>query len=189
VTYWSLDLETGGLDPQRDAVLAVGMVPVRRGAVILGDSYSSLVRPGADELIGARSIHAHHLVPSEVAGAPPPDAVVTEVEGRLREGVLLLHSGAVDLPFLRRLFRSAGRRWPSPPVVDTVDLLWSLQKRQRFLDPDGAAAPVLQLGQARERLGLPPHHAHDALADAVATAELFLVLAARLGARSLRDLR
>ncbi len=189
VTYWSLDLETGGLDPQRDAVLAVGMVPVRAGAVVLGDAYASLVRPGADELIRTDSIRAHHLVPSDVAAAPPPATVVAEIESRLREGALLVHSAPVDLPFLRRLFGSAGRRWPSPPIVDTVNLLWSLHKRLRFQDPEGANSPVLHLGQARERLGLPPHHAHDALSDAVATAELFLVLASKLGARTLRDLR
>ena len=26
LVYWSLDLETGGLDPRKDAILAVGMV-------------------------------------------------------------------------------------------------------------------------------------------------------------------
>jgi len=189
VTYWSLDLETGGLDAKRDAVLAIGMVPVRQGVVHLGQAYSTLVRPGEDESIQEDSIRAHHLVPSEVLRAPLPEAVVGEVDERLRQGALLVHNAGIDVPFLRRLYRSAKRRWPAPPVVDTVNLLWALQQRKRFQDPDGTTVPVLHLGQARERLGLPPHLAHDALADAVATAELFLVLASRLGATTLRDLR
>jgi len=189
VTYWSLDLETGGLDARRDAVLAVGMVPVRLGVVQLGQAYTSLVRPRENEAIQEDSIRAHHLVPSEVRRAPLPEAVVAEIDERLRDGALLVHSSGIDVPFLRRLYRTSRRRWPDPPVVDTVNLLWSLQQRQRFQDPDGTAMPVLHLGQARERLGLPPHLAHDALSDAVATAELFLVLASRLGARTLRDLR
>jgi DNA polymerase-3 subunit epsilon len=36
VTYWSIDLETGGLDARRDALLAVGMVPVRGGIIHQG---------------------------------------------------------------------------------------------------------------------------------------------------------
>ncbi|HYQ80643.1 MAG TPA: 3'-5' exonuclease, partial [Anaeromyxobacteraceae bacterium] len=31
VVYWALDLETGGLDPRTDPILAVGMVPLRQG--------------------------------------------------------------------------------------------------------------------------------------------------------------
>lgn len=189
MTLWSLDLETGGLDARKDAVLAVGMVPVRLGVVRLGEAYASLVRPGADEAIREDSIRAHHLVPSEVAQAPAREAVVRELERRLAGSALLVHNAAIDLPFLRRLFRASNRRWPAPPLVDTVNLLWAWQKRLRFQDPDGTAAPPLHLGEARARLGLPPHVLHDALSDAVATAELFLVLASRLGARTLADLR
>jgi DNA polymerase III epsilon subunit-like protein len=44
------------------------------------------------------------------------------------------------------------------------------------------------LAMARADLGLPLHDHHDALADAVATAELFLVLAERVPGRALRQL-
>jgi DNA polymerase-3 subunit epsilon len=189
LTLWSLDLETGGLDPLRDAVLAVGMVPVRQGRVMVGEGWSSLVRPGAGELITEGSIRAHQLLPAEVERAPQAEEVLAEVDRRLREGVLLVHHASFDLPFLRRLYRRAGRRWPGPRVVDTVDLLLAMKRRDRFRDPEGTAPPVLNLAQARARLGLPAYQAHDALADAVAAAELFLVLARRLGARTLRELR
>ena len=45
VVYWSLDLETGGLDVRQDPILAVGMVPLRRGVIRLGESYATLVWP------------------------------------------------------------------------------------------------------------------------------------------------
>ena len=48
--------------------------------------------------------------------------------------------------------------------------------------------PQLNLADARRACGLPDYPAHDALTDAVATAELFLVLRHRLGARTLREL-
>src|SRR5574338_547302 len=40
LVYWALDLETGGLDPKKDAILAVGMVPVRAPSVRLGGAYA-----------------------------------------------------------------------------------------------------------------------------------------------------
>ena len=42
VTYWALDLETGGLDSTSDPILAVGMVPLRAGTIRLGESFESL---------------------------------------------------------------------------------------------------------------------------------------------------
>jgi DNA polymerase III subunit epsilon len=189
VVYWTLDLETGGLDPRKDALLAVGMVPVRAGVITLRDAWQSLVRPEAGA-VSLASIRAHQLVPADVAAAPPLGDVIAEVDRRAREGVLLVHNARIDVGFLRRAFERCDRSWPRPRVVDTVDLLVRLLRKQRFLDPAvGEKQPVLNLSAARRGLGLPDYQAHDALNDAVATAELFLVLRRRLGARRLRDLR
>jgi DNA polymerase-3 subunit epsilon len=189
VVYWTLDLETGGLDARSDALLAVGMVPVRGGVITLRDAWQSLVRPEKG-VVSAASIRTHQLVPSDVEAAPALAEVIAEVERRLRDGVLLVHNARIDVTFLRRAFERCARPWPRPTVVDTVDLLVRLLKQQRFVDPSvGERPPVLNLSAARRQLGLPEYQAHDALNDAIATAELFLVLRRRLGARKLRDLR
>ncbi|HEY6101251.1 MAG TPA: 3'-5' exonuclease [Anaeromyxobacter sp.] len=189
LTYWALDLETGGLDPRVDPVLSVGMVPIRSGGIRLGEAYASLVQPGEQAGIAPSSIAAHHLVPRDVREAPALPEVLAEVDRRLREGILLVHQAAVDVPFLRRAYKRAAMRWPDPPVVDTVALLIKAAKRARFLDPDAPEQePELNLSGARRRLGLPEYGQHDALTDAIAAAELFLVLRRRIGARKLRHL-
>jgi DNA polymerase-3 subunit epsilon len=190
VTYWALDLETGGLDASSDPILAVGMVPVRGGGIRLGESFSSLVRPEEARDIDPDSILAHHLVPGDVREAPLIAEVLREVDRRVREGALLVHQAALDVPFLRRAYKRSGLRWPSPPVVDTVALLIKAAKRARFLNPDAPEhEPELNLAKARRRLGLPDYGSHDALTDAVSAAELFLVLRKQVAARTLRDLR
>lgn len=190
VTYWALDLETGGLDPRSDPILSVGMVPVRGGGIRLGESYATLVRPEEARTIDPASIRAHHLLPGDVRGAPDLGTALGEVDRRVREGALLVHQAALDVPFLRGAYRRAGLRWPSPPVVDTVALLLKAAKRARFVDPDAPEQePDLNLAKARRRLGLPDYGSHDALIDAISAAELFLVLRKQLGARTLRDLR
>jgi len=187
LTYWALDLETGGLDPRADPILSVGMVPVRQGAIRLGEAFASLVRAG--EGIDPSSIRAHHLLPGEVRRAPPAREVLLQVDRRLREGPLVVHQASLDVPFLRRAFRREGLRWPSPPVVDTVALLLKAARRARFVDPSAPdREPETNLLAVRRRLGLPDYGQHDALVDAIAAAELFLVLRRRLGARRLRDL-
>jgi DNA polymerase-3 subunit epsilon len=185
--YWALDVETGGLDARRDPLIAVGMVPVRGGRIQLRDSYRTLVRPDPGSLITSSSVTAHQLVSQDLREAPPLAEVLPEIDRRAREGVLLVHHAAIDVAFLRRDFARLGMAWPSCPVVDTAGLLI---RNAQLRDPTRPRELVaLNLSRARAELGLPGYQAHDALTDAIATAELFLALRMALGARTLRDLR
>lgn len=190
VTYWALDIETGGLDPRRDPIIAVGMLPVRAGIIKLGEAYQTLVRPEEGREIRPESVRAHQLVRGEVSAAPPLADVLEQVDRRIREGALLVHYQAIDVQFLKRAHERLGRPWPKPPVVDTVELILKLDRKTRFVRPADAPpdVPSTNLTDTRRRLGLPDYQAHDALTDAIATAELFLVLRKLLGAKTLRDL-
>ncbi|MBK9516474.1 MAG: 3'-5' exonuclease [Anaeromyxobacter sp.] len=190
VVYWSLDIETGGLDAKRDPILAVGMLPVRAGILRLGEAYQSLIRPEAGRVIKPESVRAHQLVQGEVDAAPALGDVLLEVDRRLREGALLVHHQAIDVVFLKRAYARLGRTWPKPPVVDTVELIHKLDRKTRFIRPADAQpdVPSTNLSETRRRHGLPDYQAHDALTDAIATAELFLVLREALHAKTLRDL-
>jgi DNA polymerase-3 subunit epsilon len=187
--YWALDLETGGLDARHDPILSVGMVPVRSGVIRLGESFSTLIRPDPGRPIRPESVRAHQLLAGDLRKSPPLKAVLLEVDRRLGDGVLLVHNRGVDLPFLKGGHARSGLPWKKPQVVDTVDLIVKAASRRRFLRPEGEAMPSLNLSEARRVHGLPSYQAHDALIDAVATAELFLVLRQVIGARTLRDLR
>ncbi len=190
VVYWALDLETGGLDPKRDPIIALGMLPIRAARVRLGEAYRTLVRPEDGRPIDPQSVQAHQLVWGEVKDAPPIGDVLPEVDRRMAGGVLLVHNKGIDVAFLKDAYRRCGRRWASPPVVDTVDLLVRLGRKAHLHRPElPADLPTVNLSAAREAHGLPPYQAHDALSDALATAELFLVLRHAIGARTLRDLR
>ena len=187
VTYWALDLETSGLEPKRHVILSAGMVPIRAGVVRWGERWESLVRPADGANIPADGLRAHHILPGELEGAPALADVLPEVDRRLREGVPLLHFGQLDLGFLREAYRAHGLAWPKPRAVDTLELLLKLDHRRHHLTPH-PTPPRTSLPEAREDLGLPAYANHHALTDALATAELFLALRARLQARTLHDL-
>lgn len=188
-TYWALDLETTGVRPASDAILSVGMVMVRDGVVRWGEHLYSLVAADAagPPAGSTAALGIHQILPGEAGGAPAAGEVVAMVAERLDGAVLLVHHAPLDVGFLKRAFRSAGVRWPRPPVVDTVALIARLEQRLHRLEPYPRPLPR-GLADIRERLGLPRHREHHALADALATAELFLALRARLDARRLGQL-
>ena len=188
VVYWALDLETSGLDPRSGDILSVGMVPVRGGIVRWGERHYSLVRSDAGRVPSTEAMRVHHILPDEVAAAPTLTEVFDGVTSRLDGAVLLLHFARLDLAFLKDAARRVGRSWRPPPVVDTVRLLSRLGHRRRQIEPYAEPLPS-DLGKACAEMGLPRQLRHHALYDALATAELFLALRARLGARTLRQLR
>lgn len=185
--YWALDLETSGLDARRHCVVSVGMVPVRHGTVRWGERFYSLVRPPSFDGLDDAAITVHHIVPQELHRAPLLADVLPQVAARLAGAVLLLHHAPLDLAFLRRGFAEHDLDWPQPPVVDTRLLVARLEDRLRRIEPHARPLPR-GLSDVRALLGLPVYEAHHALTDALATAELFLALRARLEATQLRHL-
>ena len=185
--FWSLDLETSGLKPATDRIISVGMVPIRGGVIRYGERYHQLVRPATLDDLSTQGIRAHHILPAELAGAPPLADVLPEVDRRIREGVLLVHYAHLDVQFLRGAYRRCGLAWPSPRVVDTVDLLLRWHRRRQQWTPHPPPARTA-LSDARAMFQLPDYPVHDALGDALSAAELFLVLRHRLGLETLRSI-
>lgn len=176
--FWSLDLETTGLDPRRDEILSIGMVPIRRGTIRWGERHYVLVKPRGDA--GSDAVPIHQILPDQLDAAPSLEEVLPAVLERLGGATLVVHWAPLDVAVLQRACRELGLRWPRPRVVDTMDLIARLDRRRRLLEPSPGPTPT-QLGQIRDFLGLPPHDEHHALYDALATAELLLALRARLG--------
>ena len=179
--FWSLDLETTGLDVRRDEILSVGMVPIRQGAIRWGERYYTEVRPPGDA--GSDAVPIHQILPDQLDTAPPLEEVLPGVLEKLEGSTLVVHYAQLDVTMLERACRDLGLRWPKPPVVDTMDLIASYDRRRRLIEPESSVRrkpTPYQLGMIREFLDLPPHDEHHALHDALATAELLLVLRARL---------
>ncbi len=172
VDFVALDFETTGTDPNRHEILSVGMVELRDGCIRLDSARHYLVAP--DGSVPERSAVIHQLTDDELAEGRPLKEVLPEVLGRLAGRVLLCHHAAVETGFLdaacRRLYGAAFITL----VTDTEWLIgrWLLQRNQSL------APGALRLHALRERFNLPRYKAHDALIDALATAELFCAFAA-----------
>jgi DNA polymerase-3 subunit epsilon len=168
--FLALDLETTGLDPGRDRIVSVGCVPLDGLKARLAGARHWLVR--TDASVGS-SATVHHLRDADLEeGRPLPD-VLHDILRVLAGRVLVVHHAPVDLQFLNRACR---RHCGAPLVCRVVDTLALARRRRRPHEADGG--PGLRLDALRRAYGLPRYPAHDALSDALATAELFAATAA-----------
>lgn len=180
--YAVLDVETGGLDPRRAALLAVGLVEIADGRIRLERAWRSHIRPPADLPLAPEAIRIHGLLRSELAGAPSLTEVLLALLPRLAGRVLVVHVAALDVRFLDRALQAAFGIRLRGPVLDTARLAQALQRNARFTEGRAAEPdpPNLALRTLAERAGLPVYPEHDALNDALTTAQLFLSQAVRL---------
>jgi DNA polymerase-3 subunit epsilon len=175
----SLDFETTGLDRRRDAIVSFGVVPVRRGRVVLGDAVHQLVAP--DVPPSPSSMKVHQLLPEDLADAPSLEVARRSLRSALERRFVLAWFAEVEIAFLQRIFGGWHRSW----VSRTIDV------RRLVIRLEGTEPDVREtLSSTANRYGVPVASPHDALDDALVTAQLFLIVASRLaesGQGSVRD--
>jgi DNA polymerase-3 subunit epsilon len=179
ITYTVLDLETTGLDPARDAIVAAGGLRVVGGRAAAATAFRLLVRPDQD--VPADAIRIHGLLPGELEAAPPLAEQLAALLDRTLGDVLVVHVAEIDHAFLDAAMR---RSWGCPlnaTVLDTARMAAALNRRLHLARPLGQRPGTsLRLADLARAYGLPVHPEHDPLHDALTTAQLFLALATRL---------
>lgn len=181
-SYAVVDVETSGLDPRRDALLAIGLAPIDAGRIRVSHAWYSLVRPPANLLVAADSIRIHGLLRDDLAAAPPLSDVLTELLPQLMRRVLVVHVASIDVRFLDHALRESFGIGLRGPALDTARLARSLQRNARFTEgrSDQDAGATLSLRTLAHAAGLPAYAEHHALNDALTTAQLLLAQATRL---------
>ncbi len=163
--YVALDLETTGLDPQRDAIIEIGAVRFQGETVL--DTYSTLVNPR--RAIPPRIQQLTGIRDADVVRAPTIDQVLPELLAFVGPEVagVVAHNAPFDLGFLR----TRGVQFQRP-ALDTHELATILLPGQASYS----------LGELCRHFGIDLQDAHRALGDALAAARLFQRLAERMPA-------
>lgn len=156
-TYVALDLETTGLEPERDTIIEIGAVKFR-GEEVLG-TFESLVNPGRP--IPYNIQHLTGITPDDVKNAPVLFEVLPGLSRFVGRHPIVGHTVGFDLSFLRRhgIFQAS-------QGIDTFELAGILLPH----------AARYSLGILAETLGITLSATHRALDDARATHALFMAL-------------
>lgn len=161
-----VDLETSGLNLQRDHLLAIGAVVIEHGAIDFAQQFEcTLCQPGHK---ASASTLIHGIAPSAIAAGVEPGEALLAFMDFVGDSPLLAFHAPFDQHMLQRaLKRNLGYRLQHPflDVADLAPLLCPEGPRRRAGLDDWLKHFHLQ---AAER--------HNASADALATAELALIL-------------
>jgi predicted DnaQ family exonuclease/DinG family helicase len=157
--YAALDLETTGLDPERDRVIEVGAVAFDSNGLTL-ETLEQLVDPGRAVPDAVQRLTG--IEPQSLVGAAAPEVAIEALTKVLAGRQAVGHGASLDLDFLR----AAGRWDAGRELIDTLHVA-------RILLPN---VPSHSLSNLAIELGLEQPRPHRALDDAEATRQLFLRL-------------
>lgn len=181
----SLDFETSGLDAEQDQILSYGKVHIHNSVIKLNSAKHELIQ--AEKPIPEKSAIIHHITDDLASEGRPLSQVLPELLETLRGKIMLVHFNKIEQSFLDAACR---RLYGSPFLIPTIDTLL-LAERVLTRQNHAVMPDRLRLFHLRDDFKLPGYKAHNALNDAITTAELFLVLESEInptGATQIKDL-
>lgn len=164
LVYTVFDTETTGLEPSKgDEIIQLGAARIVNCRLLRQEIFDQLVDP--QRPLRPETIPIHGITEDMVRGQPTIDAVLPAFREFCEDTVLIAHNAAFDMRFLQLKEERTGIRF-GQPVLDTLLLSAVVHPNQESHRLDAIA----------ERLGIVIESRHNALDDAVATAEVFLKL-------------
>lgn len=173
VPFVALDFETTGLDAEHDEIVSIGLVPFDLQRIRVRDARHWLLTPRKE--MEENSVVIHGITHSDIDGAPDLHAVMGPFLEAIAGRVLVVHYRYIEREFLNAGIQRRIGEGIRFPVVDTMELEAQLYRKglSSFCGRLFGRKPTsIRLGDSRARYGLPHYAQHDAMVDALATAEL-----------------
>ncbi|RTE86105.1 MULTISPECIES: 3'-5' exonuclease [Gammaproteobacteria] len=174
VKFLALDFETSGLDPQQHGIVSVGVVPLTLERVFANKGKHWLAKPR--KAMADESVVYHGITHSQIEDAPDLLETFDELLEVMSGHIMIVHYKAIERTFLDVALRERIGEGIEFPVIDTMEIEHGLHRANKtsFWQRLKKQPPMsIRLADSRARYGLPFYRPHNALTDALATAELF----------------
>lgn len=164
-----VDVETSGLDPRRDRLLAIGACVLRGGRLVAGAGFERLLYQ--EEVSTRENILIHGIAPTEQATGLPAEQALLDFLQFAGKHVLVAYHAAFDQTVLDRAAREIlGVRLPNR-WLDLAYLAPALYPEARL--------PQAGLDDWLHYFNIQVSARHRAIDDVLATGELLLILLKR----------
>ncbi|TMS81281.1 3'-5' exonuclease [Pseudoalteromonas sp. S554] len=172
IPFVALDFETTGLNSKTDDIVSVGLVPFTLARIYCKQSKHWVVQPRRN--LSESSIVIHGITHNDVDNAPDFDNIIAPLLDALRSKVIVVHYAAIERGFFNSALLLRLKEHIEFMVVDTMELERRALKAKQGLIGQlfNTKLGSLRLNDCRKRYSLPVYEGHNALTDALATAEL-----------------
>lgn len=176
--YIVLDLETTGLDSEKDIMLSMGWLEMSQGRIDLNTAQHLYLN---DDLnVKAETAVINHITPQMLAEGVSIKEAMTAFLKAAKGKILVAHGCMVEMNFINH-YLSGAYGIKEPPLI-WLDTLQIEKKLQNSVSRENSND--FTLSGTRARYKLPEYNGHNALADAISTAELLLVQQKRIAPRA-----
>ena len=160
--FVALDLETTGLDFEKDEIIEVALVRFENGEPkenldFLVKPYSAELRPFIETLTG--------ISKADLEGASDFATIAGQICSFVGDLPIVAHNAVFDSKFLKQTFAKVGISFDNHPVWDSLTV-----SRIAYQN-----VPNHRLDTLVQELGIERSRAHRALPDAIACGELFVM--------------
>lgn len=174
IPFIALDFETTGLNIKNDHIVSVGSVEIERLGIKINTARHEIIKTARD--MPQDSTVIHQITDDMVLQGTEIKEAFDKLLNRLKGHVLIAHHAKIELGFLNKICQDLYHQNFVIPTIDTRQLAERQLRREQVVLKENS----LRLFELRDRYQLPAYKAHNALSDAMSTAELFLVLVAEL---------
>lgn len=170
----AVDFETTGLDSNRDEIIAMGFCPIGEGCIRLANCSYFVVQPR--QLLTSENVVIHGLTDDQVSKGISMEQAMLKFLELTKGKIIIAHYHNIEKHFIQRAAEQIFGRTIPLSILDTFDIAERRMRRRN----QPIRANSLRLFNLRKQFGLPNYNAHNALEDAISTAELFLAQVASL---------
>ena len=166
--FFVLDFETTGLDVYKDHIISAGFTEIKNNRMLLNKSEHHLVATNLK--LTSENVGIHHLTDDVVAQGMQIKALINYLLEKMAGKVLIAHYQKIEYSFIQHACQAIYGLSLPMIILDTMMIEKNkLEKLNRRI-----SANQLRLFNLRDDYNLPRYNAHNAMEDAISTAELFL---------------
>ncbi|MCP4325830.1 MAG: 3'-5' exonuclease [Psychromonas sp.] len=177
IEFVALDFETTGLDAKKNSIISIGLVHFNLQRIFCSKTRSWYIDP--QDKLQEESIVIHGITHSDLNKAPDLLHILEQLLDELAGKVIVVHYRRIERDFLDSNLRALINEGIVFPIIDTMQIEADIQQdRSQGLVNwiKGNRTQSIRLANTRMRYNLPAYSPHDALTDAIATAELLQAL-------------
>jgi DNA polymerase-3 subunit epsilon len=162
--FYAIDIETTGLDFDKDEIISFACVPIINLKILVRDTFYTLIKPKSYDY---KAMKYHGISKDNLKDAPEFEEISERIL-KIPDGILVGHTIEFDFTFLKINFKALGVRFKRDLIDIAMVERWLRRKRkadERDLSLDGMIATY----------GLKQYYRHNAAADAFFAAQIFQI--------------